>query len=124
MLQDLFGFRGQPLPLGRASRVPTITAQEVARRLEQSDKTVLLDVRTTHEYAHDGHIPGARLLPLASLVHRLNEIPRDREIVCVCRSGNRSQGACEMLMARGYENVLNLEGGMIAWRRAGLPLSE
>ena len=61
------------------------------------------------------------LLPLASLAQRLSELPKDKPIVCVCRSGARSQTACEYLAANGFDNVINLNGGMISWIRSGLP---
>jgi rhodanese-related sulfurtransferase len=54
-------------------------------------------------------------------MQRVEELPKDQPIVFVCRSGNRSQVACEQLSRLGYENVTNFEGGMIAWKRAGLP---
>ena len=85
----------------------------------QGSNLELLDVRTPGEYQHDGHIHGSRLLPLSSLMQRTSELPADKTIVCICRSGSRSYTACEMLAAQGFE-VINLSGGMIGWKRAGL----
>ena len=82
---------------------------------------LLIDVRTAGEYEYDGHIEGARLMPLSVLPVRLQEIPRDRTVVCVCRSGARSYTACELLQKQGFENVINLNGGMMGWKRARLP---
>lgn len=104
--------------------VAQIGPEALQRRLQNGkDDLILIDVRTPGEYQHDGHIDGSRLLPLSSLVARVNEIPQDKTVVCVCRSGSRSYTACEMLAGRGYKNVVNLSGGMIGWKRAGLPYS-
>lgn len=81
---------------------------------------LLVDVRTPGEYEYDGHIDGARLLPLSSLMQRMDELPKDQPIVCVCRSGARSNTACEILASQGFD-AINLSGGMIGWKRAGLP---
>lgn len=80
----------------------------------------MLDVRSPEEYAHDGHIAGSRLMPLPVVSARSHELPKDTPIVCVCRSGSRSQVACESLRRQGFE-VMNLSGGVMAWKRAGLP---
>jgi rhodanese-related sulfurtransferase len=102
-------------------RVPEIDAMELQQRLQAGEDLVLLDVRAPMEFAGEGHIAGARLLPLPSLRQRSRELPRERPIICVCRSGARSMAACEQLAALGFNDVANLAGGMLAWRRAGLP---
>lgn len=119
MLQRLFGTGRAP---GGASAVKTITVDELQQRLARHEPLLLLDVRSPEEYAHDGHIAGSRLLPLPVLTQRSAELPKDRAIVCVCRSGNRSGVACELLARQGFGDVINLTGGMLAWRRAGLPI--
>jgi rhodanese-related sulfurtransferase len=121
MLQSIFGHR-QPA-VGRRERlqIQNITAQELYRRLQGEKPPVLVDVRTPEEYELDGHITGARLLPLSTLAGRSQELPQDRPIVCICRSGNRSGVACEQLARLGFSNVINLAGGMIGWQRARLP---
>jgi rhodanese-related sulfurtransferase len=55
------------------------------------------------------------------LSSQLDELPKDKTIVCICRSGNRSHTACEHLSVNGFTDVINLSGGMFGWRRAGLP---
>lgn len=102
------------------SAVTTIQPAELYERLQNDDSLTVIDVRSANEYA-GGHIAGARLLPLPNIRQRSNELPNDQPIVCVCRSGARSQAACEQLAAMGFENTLNLTGGMIGWQRAGLP---
>jgi rhodanese-related sulfurtransferase len=83
---------------------------------------LLIDVRQPEEYAA-GHIHGAKLIPLGELSERARELPKDREIICVCRSGNRSGSATRMLASAGYQ-AINMTGGMIAWTRAGLPVKK
>jgi rhodanese-related sulfurtransferase len=80
----------------------------------------LLDVREDDEW-RAGHIAGAQHIPLGQLRERLAEIPKDRPILAVCRSGSRSESAARGLRTLGY-TVENLEGGVTAWKQAGLPL--
>lgn len=80
----------------------------------------LLDVREDDEWAA-GHIDGAQHIPLGQLGDRLAELPHGRTIVSVCRSGSRSAAAVRGLRQLGYE-AENLDGGVAAWTRAGLPL--
>ena len=117
MFRSLFGQRQQR----SFSPVKHINAAELAEMIEKNDDIVLLDVRTPGEYEYDGHIAGSRLLPLSMLSGRLNELPKDKTIVCICRSGNRSHTACEHLAVNGFTDIYNLAGGMIGWRRSGLP---
>jgi rhodanese-related sulfurtransferase len=114
--QPLTGFRERT-----RTQVETITPTELADQLEGPNPPLVVDVRSPVEYAQDGHIAGSRLLPLQTLLQRSNELPQDRPLVLVCRSGNRSHVACEQLTKLGFENTVNLVGGMLDWRRAGLP---
>lgn len=88
-----------------------------ARELSNRDDVLILDVRENDEYAA-GHIPGATLVPLGQLASRMSELPKDKTIVAVCRSGNRSGQATELLRQNGF-NVHNMQGGMNAWQQAG-----
>lgn len=81
---------------------------------------VLLDVREPDEW-RSGHAPKARHIPLAQLTSRAGELPRNREILIVCRSGTRSARAAKVLAAQRGD-VANVKGGMSAWARAGLPV--
>ena len=103
--------------------VAEVTPAELQKRIANQEALLLLDVRSSGEYANDGHISGSRLLPLDSLAERSSELPLDRPIICICRSGGRSRMACETLTKQGFSQVINLRGGMIAWKRAGLPTS-
>ncbi len=78
----------------------------------------IVDVREQDEFAA-GHIPEATLIPLGQLSNRLNEIPKDKTVVAVCRSGNRSGQATQILRQAGFD-AHNMQGGMISWEQAGL----
>jgi len=80
----------------------------------------LLDVREMDEW-DAGHIDGAQHIPLGDLGARLAEVPKDRVVVAVCRSGSRSDRAAKGLRLSGYQ-AENLEGGVTEWSRSGLPL--
>jgi rhodanese-related sulfurtransferase len=80
----------------------------------------VLDVREPDEW-RAGHIAGAQHIPLGQLRQRLDEVPKGRTILAVCRHGNRSDVATRGLRTLGY-TVENLDGGVTAWKRAGLSL--
>jgi rhodanese-related sulfurtransferase len=88
--------------------------------LEQADGLLLIDVREPEEYSQ-GHIQGARLIPLGELVLHISRLPNDREIICICHSGSRSAAAAGRLIQAGLR-VRNLSGGMMAWAMSGLPV--
>lgn len=104
------------------SPIPKLDPVSAQAKLKEQNKPYLLDVREPSEYK-DGHIPGATLIPLGELGRRVHELPRDREILCVCRSGNRSGSATRHLISAGYK-ATNLAGGMNNWSRAGLPIKK
>jgi sulfur-carrier protein adenylyltransferase/sulfurtransferase len=93
-----------------------ISAAELAERLAGAGDVVVVDVREPYEWAA-GHLEQAKHIPLQQVPSRIEEIPRDAEIVMVCRSGGRSANAQQYLMSRGYTRVKNLVGGMMAWKR-------
>jgi rhodanese-related sulfurtransferase len=99
-----------------------ISPTELNEKLKNGKKPFLLDVRQPHEY-NQSHINGAKLIPLGELSSRLNELPKDKEIICVCASGNRSGSATKMLLNAGY-NAVNMKGGMLSWRAARLPVKK
>ena len=90
-----------------------ITATQLLERLDRGGEPFILDVREPEEFA-EWAIPGALNVPLGQLAARGRELPRDREIVVVCASGNRSSQAA-MALARAGLPVANLKGGMLAW---------
>ena len=79
----------------------------------------MLDVREPGEWTQF-HVPGATLIPLGQLAERMNEVPQDREIVVMCRTGHRSAQARDILLKAGYPRVTSLAGGLTAWRAQGL----
>ncbi len=98
----------------------SITAEEAHERIRSEKAPLILDVRRPDEF-RAGHIKGAKLIPLNELVQRMNELPQDRELLCVCRSGSRSGAAVGQLSRAGY-TAWNLRGGMISWQNAGYPV--
>jgi rhodanese-related sulfurtransferase len=80
----------------------------------------LLDVRQPEEW-NEFHVPDSTLIPLGELASRAQELPKDEEIVIVCRSGNRSAQARDILLDAGFTQVTSMAGGLTQWRAAGYP---
>lgn len=97
------------------NRVPTVDVAEAHERV--AGGAMLLDVRRSDEW-QAGHAPDATHIPLDALPDRTGDLPTDREVVAVCRSGARSGRATQYLRRLGLD-VVNLGGGMQAWERAG-----
>ncbi|NOX63482.1 MAG: rhodanese-like domain-containing protein [Chloroflexi bacterium] len=95
----------------------TLTPQQV-NEIRNHPNVVLIDVREPWEY-NEGHIPGVTLIPLGTLPNRINEIPKDKTVIMTCRSGNRSGQAYRFLREQGFDNVHNMEGGILAWEKLG-----
>jgi sulfur dioxygenase len=97
-----------------------ISVQQAAERMSELQ---VIDVRGADEFVGPlSHIAGAKLLPLGELETWASELAIDRPLLVVCRSGNRSGIACQMLAKLGIPGAINLVGGMIAWNEAGLPV--
>lgn len=98
-----------------------ITAEKFKEKLESDTENVfLLDVREPFEqYQSKIEYDNSTLIPVYQLAERLNEIeiPKDQEIVCLCRSGSRSAQACHILEEEGFSNVKNLKGGINEWAK-------
>jgi rhodanese-related sulfurtransferase len=107
------------LPFGRVSEV---RPADLAAEMAGAAPPLLLDVRTSAEYA-SGHLAGAVHLPVTSLTARLSSLglARGRPVVAICLSAHRSPPAVRLLSRAGVD-ARQLAGGMIAWRLAGLPL--
>lgn len=105
------------------------TPIDPARRLDPEQvqaliadrRPLVVDVREPDEY-HHGHFPEARLLPLSKLLTSLPDLPRDRPILLICRTGRRSKRAMRFLMDLGYSDLQNLKGGILSWKALDLPL--
>lgn len=106
-------------PAEPASAYPDeITVAEAAQEYESG--AFVLDVRTPQEW-EEFHVPGSTHIPLDELSSRLSEVPKDQEVVVVCRSGNRSAQARDLLRNAGFEQVTSLAGGLTQWRAEGFP---
>ncbi|TVY00647.1 rhodanese-like domain-containing protein [Cohnella terricola] len=98
------------------SNYNTITVEELKSRLDAGERIHLIDVREDEEVAQ-GMIPGAVHLPLGQVPQQLGAIPKEEEVVFICRSGYRSDQACQYLASIGYKGVANMIGGMLAWNQ-------
>ncbi len=102
---------------GLPSEVSVAQAYQMAQQ-----GAFLLDVREPDEW-NDTHIPNSTLIPLSELPQRLNELPREQEIVVVCRTGRRSAEGRDILLKAGFKKVTSLAGGLVAWKEAGYPVT-
>ena len=100
---------------------PEVEARALAAALKSEDPPQILDVRTRAEW-RGGHIPGAINVPLGELEERVEDLPLDpdRPVVAICLTAHRSIAAWRLLSRHGYD-IVQLEGGMLAWKRAKLP---
>lgn len=89
--------------------------------IQGADDVYVLDVREQYEY-DEKHIPNVTLLPMSEIQNRLDEIPTDKEVIITCRSGNRSGQVTDFLEQNGFDNVHNMQGGIVAWEEAGFPV--
>lgn len=94
-----------------------------ATLLINREDALMLDVREDSEWA-EGRAPNSRHIPLRQLTNRMGELEKfkDKPIVVLCRSGNRSTSACALLRKAGFDKVHSLSGGIGAWQDAGLPV--
>jgi rhodanese-related sulfurtransferase len=109
--------------LGARDELEPVTREELARRLQDGDNLVVLDVRPAAEYAA-GHLPGAVSIPVAELRRRLAELPADREVVAYCR-GPYCAFAHEavVLLREAGVSARRLEDGLPEWQAAGLAVT-
>ena len=87
----------------------------------KKEKIELIDVRQPSEYDGElGHIAGSKLIPLDTLMDHVNDLPKDKTIVFICRSGARSTNAAVIAKDNGLDSVFNMKGGMLLWNEMGL----
>ena len=108
---------GQQFDAAGPSVAREVSVADAARLRDEG--ALVLDVRQPDEWAA-GHVPDATLIPLGELEERTAELPKDRTIVVICRSGNRSAQGRDMLLAAGFESVTSVAGGMTVWASEGL----
>lgn len=100
------------------------SALEVTQLINRG-KATIVDVRDATEFA-TGHLPNAKNIPLAELTKRVGELDgaKSKSVIVVCQSGARAASAAGLLQKAGFADVVNLDGGVAAWKTAGLPLSK
>ena len=104
-----------------AASVPDeISVDQAAAKRDQG--AFILDVREQSEW-DQFHIPDATLIPLGQLSSRVNELPKDKEIVVVCRTGHRSAQGRDILRQAGFTNVTSMAGGVTEWQNQGLAIA-
>ena len=109
--------------LGTRDQLEPVTREELARRLQDGDRLMVLDVRPAAEHAA-GHLPGAVSIPVGELRRRLAELPRDREVVAYCRGPYCAfaHEAVALLREEGF-SARRLEDGLPEWQAAGLAVA-
>ena len=109
----------------RFTRKYQVASVNQAVKLLNDDKAVIVDVREEREII-DGAIKDARHIPVSEFKGRLKELNKSKKhpVLVYCKTGARSGSACKMLEAEGFENVTSLEGGIVAWETANMPLSK
>lgn len=112
------GWRDAGLP---TAAYPITNVQDLHGALTGTNPPLVIDVRTEREW-QKGHLPGAMHIPLGDLARRASEIPRDRTVATMCEAGYRSALAASVLARAGLDRIINVAGGMSAWR-ALLPSS-
>lgn len=110
---------GQAASTPAANQLPGEVSVKQAVEMQAAGAFVL-DVRTQEEW-NEYHAPNSVLVPLDQLPNRLSELPRDQEIVVVCRSGNRSATARDLLLKAGFGKVTSMAGGLKQWSAQGYP---
>lgn len=92
-----------------------ITVEELKQKIDRSESFIFLDVRDAHEiYISNIEIESIHI-PVDDLKRRLYELPKEDEIIAMCRSGRRSADACKLLAEEGFSNVATLKGGINEW---------
>jgi rhodanese-related sulfurtransferase len=108
------------LPATSSAQGAAVTLEQ-ARAEHESGRALLVDIREPDEHA-TGVTAGAQLLPMRQLSSRLAELPRDRPVLLICNTQNRSRATYEALRERGYTNLRYVNGGMSEWVRRGWPV--
>ena len=101
--------------------VKEIDSSELQDQIVAGDELQLFDIRSDSEVAQ-GILPNAVHLPMHLIPVKIHDVPKDCKVVLYCHSGARSFHACQFLMQHGYDNVINLRGGILAWARHGFDI--
>jgi rhodanese-related sulfurtransferase len=103
--------------------IKSMNVEELKAKLDNGEEIVVIDCREQMEW-NEGHIGAAKLLPLSEFQERFSELSPDANLVLQCRSGKRSLTACQILLENDYENLTNLEGGILAWIEKGYEIAK
>ena len=103
--------------------IPAVAVTDAAARLAASGPNgpLLVDVREDDELAAV-RVEGAQHVPTSQFVARAGELPKDRPLLIMCQTGVRSAAVTSYLLRSGWSDVANVDGGIVAWQRAGLPV--
>ena len=107
-------------PAGAAVEVPTIDVKQAFARSKRGAR--LVDVRSSREFAHSSHPKGAISVPPQLIKKDQTGLGRDDDILVICLSGHRSPRQAKHLAGMGFTKVTNVHGGLMAWKKAGLPV--
>jgi rhodanese-related sulfurtransferase len=110
------------LPAAVGAQAVAVTLEQ-ARAEHEGGRALLVDIREPDEHAA-GVAAGAKLLPMRQLSSRIAELPRDRPVLLICNTQNRSRATYEALRERGYTNLRYVNGGMSEWVRRGWPVAK
>ena len=99
-------------------QIKEIDSSELKNRLDAGEDIVLLDIRSEAEL-RQGILPDSEHLPMHLIPLKIQDLPKDKDVVLYCRSGARSYHACAFLAQQGVDNVINLRGGILGWARSG-----
>jgi rhodanese-related sulfurtransferase len=123
MMLFLAGTAGAVLLLAssRSQAQSAVVTLEQARADAEAGRALLVDIREPDEHA-TGVAAGARLLPMSQLSRRLTELPKDRPVLLICNTQNRSRATFDALRQQGYTNLQFVQGGMSEWARRRWPM--
>ncbi len=118
----------QPQPKAEQSTITAtknISVQEAYKIIQNDPELMIIDVRTPGEYTGNlGHISNSHLMPVQEIDKWISQIAdmKEKDILLICRSGNRSSYAAKILEKQGFKKLYNVHGGMMAWNAAQLPV--
>jgi hydroxyacylglutathione hydrolase len=104
-------------------RLDMMTVPELKETLDSGEDWLIFDVRS-HEEWNEGYIEGAMNVYVGLLEKRLDEVPQDRPVAVICKSGTRSGFASSIMLRAGRKNIHNVLGGMEAWKNLGYPMTK
>jgi rhodanese-related sulfurtransferase len=102
-------------------QIREIASTELKARIDAGEAIEILDIRSNAELAQ-GILPNSQHLPMHLIPVKINDLPKDRDVILYCRSGARSFQACAYLAQQGLTNVVNLRGGIIDWAKMGFEI--